>query len=87
MIATGSVPKRRRSNRRLGFGSEEHEFVRPTRAPVGTGPRFREMRAYLGPPTDRCLHMTVRVTDELSTQPRATQRGFQDDKRFKNTLL
>ncbi len=75
----------RRSNRRLGFGSEEHELVRatrarprgggrlpaaaraplagfrlepveentatrvPERARVGTGPRFREMRASLGP--------------------------------------
>ena len=45
------------------------------------------MRASLGPPTARSLHMTVRVTDELSTQPRATQRGFQDDKGFQNTLL
>jgi hypothetical protein len=31
--------------------------------------------------------MTVRVTDELSTQPRANQRGFQDDKSFTNTFL
>jgi hypothetical protein len=45
------------------------------------------MRASLGPPTDRSLHMTVRVTDELSTRPRATRRGFQDDKGFKNTFL
>ena len=115
----------RRSNRRLGFGSEEHELVRatrarprgggrlpgaalaplaefrlepveentatrvPERARVGTdGPRFREMRASLGPPTDRSLHMTVQVTEERTvTQPRATQRGFQDDKGFKNTFL
>jgi hypothetical protein len=45
------------------------------------------MRASLGPPTDRSLHMTVRVTDELSTRPRATQTGFQDDESFKNTFL
>jgi hypothetical protein len=56
---------------------EENTATRvPERARLVTGPRFREMRASLGPPTDRSVHMTVRATDELSTQPRATQRGF-----------
>ncbi len=33
---------------------EENTATRvPERARVGTGPRFREMRASLGPPTDR----------------------------------
>ena len=67
---------------------EENTATRvPERARVGMGQRFREMRASLGPPTDRSLHMTVRATDELSTQPRATQRGAQDVKILKNTFL
>ncbi len=56
---------------------EENTATRvPERARVGTGPRSREMRAFLGPPTDRPSHMTVRVTDELSTQPEQPKGGF-----------
>jgi hypothetical protein len=67
---------------------EENTAARvPERARVGTSPRFRDMRASLGPPTDRSLHTTVQVTDELSTQPRATQRGARDDQSLKNTFL
>jgi hypothetical protein len=67
---------------------EENTATRvPERARVGTGHALARCAPPSGRrPTDLCT-LTVRVTDDLSTRPRATQRGFQDDKGFKNTFL
>jgi hypothetical protein len=68
---------------------EENTATRvPERARVGTGHAFAKCAPPSGRrPTDRCT-LTVRVTDGRTVNTaRATQRGFQDDKGFKNTFL